>query len=237
MLCHPACPYRKLKRGKGIFCTSQEAECSFIPHDTSPEWDGFFCCPTFADYWNHMSCFYTELRTERELIRLRIVSGEAMLVYPTLWKYMDWLHKRRRSVRIVREPVNERDLDYYISHHDVDEAIYSELFLEDEAIREIKEAVHGLYPIVEAQLPEELREASLRKRKAVEEYRQFRYADRHKPTEAEEAEITRLRREYNYSEFDLKDAYDKAWHEWEKSENKLPVDMLYAVRNYFWGWQ
>lgn len=229
-ICHPSCIYRRLIRGRGLICTSPDFYNDKIVKISGkyPEY-----CPLPLDYYNHMDVYYAELRTERGLLRLRIITAEPELVAPAFREYMKWLHCRRRNVYAAKSPVNEYELKEYVDRHVLTDAIYAEFIIPEETTKRIREKSKAEYPAFESTLPDKIRSASENFRKTMEKRWAFIRSlpnDRSSYT-AKQTEMLRTTLiDWNNAETEL----TRALHEEKKSISR---DDWLRIRNYFWGWE
>ena len=206
--CHPACRNRKYKHGSPIRCS---AGYDNRQRGIAAE---YLYCPPPMDYYDHMDNYYAELKTERGIVRLRLRSGEPAYVGPAFQRYIGWLHKRRRSVVIIRKPINEEDIEYYLDKHLITESICAEFLLTDDERKALDDFAEASFHDFEESLPDGLRDASREYEDAVKSSSKLKYPYRFGKVIGTEEEVA-------------------AWSAACKREDEAENDLRYLIRDAF----
>ena len=167
--CHPACCNREYRHGCSIRC---RAGYDNRQNGIASE---YLYCPPPMDYYDHMDTYCAELKTERGIVRLKLKSGEPAYIEPAFHKYIAWLHKRRRSVAVLQNPINERDIEYYVDKHLTTESICAEFLLTDDEMKMLDRASEASFHDFESSLPEQVRDSSREYEAAVMAKSQVKY--------------------------------------------------------------
>ena len=150
--CHKACIYRKKKDGH-LICTRGDS----YPDIKIKDIEKYYYCPVDADYYNHQDVYFSEILTNKGLLRLSIISGEPLWVAPAFEKYLSWLRRKRSSVLVLSLPVNVVNLPLY-DYHLLSDSIYAEFLLSPSELEAIERIKGTHYEALLPTLPDELRE-------------------------------------------------------------------------------
>ena len=150
--CHKACIYRKKKDGY-LICTRADS----YPDIKIKDIEKYYYCPVDADYYNHQDVYFSEILTNKGLLRLSIISGEPLWVAPAFKKYLSWLRRKRSSVLVLSLPVNAVNLPLY-DYHLLTDSIYAEFLLSPSELEAIDRIKDTHYEALLPTLPDELRE-------------------------------------------------------------------------------
>lgn len=149
--CHPACIYRKKRNGR-LICTNKETHYE----DRIADINRYGYCPIDADYFNHQDTYYSEILTEKGLVRLALYAGEPLWIPPAFEIYLSWLKKKRKSITVLKMPSNTCEMGLY-NRHLITDMIFAEFLLDEEQLEKIETLKQRYYESILERVPDELK--------------------------------------------------------------------------------